>query len=48
LRRTTSEIGGPTEVHLAIVPEPLRRITMARIDVFQGNGEMNEKKIKIV
>ena len=42
------EFGGPTEVHLAIVPEPLRRIAMVRIDVFQGNGEMDEIKVKIV
>ena len=47
LSRTTSGIGGPTEVHLAIVPEPFRRVAMARVDVFQGNGEMNEIKVKI-
>jgi hypothetical protein len=38
----------PTEVHPAIIPVPFRRVAMARIDVFQGNREVNEIKIEII
>ena len=37
-----------TEVHFAIVTEPLRRVTMVRINVFQGDGEVDQEEVEIV
>lgn len=30
-----------TEVHLAIITEPLGRVTVTRINVLEGDGEVN-------
>lgn len=38
----------PTEVHFAIVTEPLRRITVLRIDVLQGDREVDQEEVKVV
>jgi len=38
----------PTEVHFAIITEPLRRITVVRINVLQGDREVDQEEVEVV
>lgn len=38
----------PTEVHFAIITEPLRGETVARINVLEGYREVNQEEVEIV
>lgn len=38
----------PTEVHFAIITEPLRGETVARINVLEGDREVDQEEVEIV
>ena len=38
----------PTEVYFAIVTQPLGGVTVTRINVLQGDREVNQEEVEIV
>lgn len=48
LDHTKQKMKVPTEVHFAIVTEPLGRIAVVGINVLQGNREVDQEEVEII